>query len=110
MGKLLIKFKGDWADEMDVYGFTIISEEKWAFKKLEWEHTPFPQECMVGTNEYVEYKDMQEYLKNFKVKEISEDEIKCIQKFFGNRDFGHVCWIEGEAPDSFWEEHGHCPD
>ena len=110
MGKLLIKFEGNWADEMDVYGFTIISEEHWKYKNLEWTHTPFPYEYGVGTNESIIFEDIQEYLRSFKVEKISDDEIKCIQKFFGDRDFGRVCWIEGEAPDSFYEEHGYCPE
>jgi len=114
MSKLLIIFNGDWADEMDVDGFMIVSKECWKYKQLEWEHTSFPQELYIGTNESMEYENMEEYLRNFKVKDISDEEEKVIRTLFGLKSkfstFGQVPFIEGDAPDSFYEEHGYCPD
>jgi len=114
MSKLLIIFNGDWADEMDVEGFMIVSEECWKYKQLEWENTPFPQELYVGTNEAIEYDDIKEYLRDFKVKEISDEEETVIRKLFGLNskfsNFGHVPLIEGTATNEFYEKHGYCPE
>ena len=57
MSKLLVIFDGNWADEMDVEGFMIVSKECWDYKQIEWEHTEFPQELYIGTNEALVYDD-----------------------------------------------------
>lgn len=110
MGKLLIIFKGNWADEMDIEGFTIVSKEHWEYMQLETRNTEFPIELGIGTNEEMTYEDPEEYLRHFKVHEISDQKVAWLQDIFGNYDFGHVPWLEGDAPDSFYEEHGYCPD
>lgn len=109
MGNLLIIFHGDWADEMDVDGFCFLSQEAWDYVKLEVENTEFPQEISVGTNEEIDYANAKEFFSNFTVKEISSIEQSIIQKFFGNLDFGTIAWLEGQASEEFYKEHGHRP-
>lgn len=108
--KLLVIFDDNWADEMDIAGFDIFTKEHWEYKKLELEHTKFPQEVGFGTNESNTYDSAEEFLSMFKEQEISKEEEKIIRKFFGNYFFGIFPEIEGCAIDSFYEEHGNCPD
>jgi len=110
MSKVLVIFKGNWADEMDVEGFDIISKAAWDFKKLEVEHTDFPQMIGVGTNEELDYESAKQYLSEFQVHEISDSDEATIRKYFGKYTFGNVPWLEGNAPESFYKEHGYCPD
>jgi len=108
---LLIKFEGNWADEMDIYGFTIMTVKQWEYKKNEIRHTPFPLEVYFGTNESEDYETPEEYLRNFKVKEITKDEVKVLKKLFLSTlsDYGNFRLIEGQAPDEFYKEYGYYP-
>jgi hypothetical protein len=109
MSKVLLIFKGNWADEMDIEGFDILSKEHWEFKKLEANNTEFPQEICIGTNENVDYDSVKEYLSDFKVQEISDEEEAIIRKLFVYLPLGQVPYLKGFAPDSFYEKHGQCP-
>jgi len=105
---ILVKFEGNWADEMDIYGFHVMSEEQWEYKKNEIKHTPFPEEVYFGTNEYETYETPEEYLRNFKVIEITEIEAEIISRLFGSY-YGSFAIIEGNAPDEFYKQYGHYP-
>jgi len=106
---LLIKFEGNWADEMDIYGFTIMTVKQWEYKKNEIRHTPLPIEVCFGTNESEEYETHEEYLRNFKVIEITKAEVKVLKKLFlfNLSDYGNFSLIEGEAPNEFYDEYGY---
>lgn len=110
MKHVLIKFSGNWADEMDIEGFSIISKDHWEYMKLEAEHTEFPIEMGVGTNEDIVFENAYEYIHSFIVRDISEEERKTIKKFFTSYDYGNVVWLEGNAPKSFYEKYGYCSD
>ncbi len=110
MSKLLVIFKDNWADEMDIVGFNILTKEQWEYKELEIRETPFPKEVGVGSNEQITYDNVEQYLAMFTILEISDEEEKTIRKFFGNYMFGIFPLIEGEAPDSFYEKHGYYQD
>jgi hypothetical protein len=114
MSKLLVIFDGDWADEMDIQGFMIVSDEAWKYKQLEWKNTKFPQELGIGTNETMIYDDLDEYVRDFKTKLITDEEEQILRKLFNMNstyaDFGLIPWIEGNADGSFYDEHGYCPD
>ncbi len=105
---LLVKFEGNWADEMDIYGCHVMTKEQWEFKKNEINHTPFPQEVNFGTNEYEEYETPEQYLRHFEVIEITEVEAEIINRLFGAY-YGEFAIIEGNAPKEFYEEYGHYP-
>ena len=106
--KLLIKFEADWADEMTIYGFGIMTDEQWAWKNLELKHTQFPQEVDFGTNESEVYETLDEYLRNFKITEISDEEAMVINKLFRS-DYGQFAIIEGDAPSEFYKKYGYYP-
>jgi hypothetical protein len=84
--KLLVKYDSNWADEMDINGFKVLTNEQWEkyqkdFKKL------FKKECYsyyVGTNEEIEYSDFDEFISDFKTSEITDEEAAVIEKLFGN--------------------------
>ena len=105
MSKVLVIFKGDWADEMDIEGFDIISKEEWEYKKLELKHTQFPQQIGIGSNQELDYDSSKEYLSDFKVQEISDEEEAIIRKLFVYLPLGEVPWLEGNASDEFYEKH-----
>ena len=110
MQKVLIIFKDNWADEMDIEGFSIISKDEWEYKKLELKHTQFPREVGFGTNEDNDYDNAKHFLSMFQAQEISDDEEQIIKKLFKYPQFGTIPFIEGEASESFYEKHGECPD
>ncbi len=74
MKKLLIKWNGVWADEMDLQGFHVISEKAWnKFKELVSSFEYFNQwEFCVGTNEHVEFSSKEDFFDSFEIKEIDE--------------------------------------
>ncbi len=106
---LLIIFEDNWADEMDIYGFSIMSQEKWKYKVNETNNTTFPREVYFGTNEFNIYETPDEFLSRFKVKHLKTAEFQILIKLFG-REFGKFLVIEGLAPDEFYEKNGYCPE
>jgi hypothetical protein len=85
MKKYLVKESSDWADEFDIEGFKIIeaeSEEKVEEKLIDGRK--FPCELYFGTNEAQEYETKEELLNDVEIVEISEEEVKVFEKFFGN--------------------------
>ena len=74
---LYIKYKGDWADEMNVYGFAIITKDEWDdiidhVKKFFVENSLYT--FYIGTNEEIEYEDFDSWFRDFKVTEMSYGE------------------------------------
>lgn len=85
----LIKYSSNWADEMDISGFSVKSEErykKWrnAWKLLFKEDGDYT--FHIGTNEEVEYNSFEEFISDFKIKEISEEDAIVIKNHFGDTD------------------------
>ena len=77
---LLIKFKDNWADEFDISGWFVSSEETWdAFKAQDFE----PREIYFGTNEGIEYESKADYLSRFKTKAISDSDAEVLVRLFG---------------------------
>lgn len=82
----LLSFKPNWADEIDFFGFTIMSDEKWKSLKEHLESTEQNKEIIwsFGSNEYGEFT-ICEILNMIKAKKISDEEAKVIEKFLGER-------------------------
>jgi hypothetical protein len=88
-GLVLIKWDSNWADEMDIEGFIIVSKEKAKeFKKQLKDYDSY-FEVYVGTNEDIEYGSGEELLNELTFKTITEEEAKTIKKFFGESS-GHT--------------------
>lgn len=109
--KVLVSYKSNYADEFDVSGFCIMNKEDWEdhkakavalFEKRAAKQGPKPdpqspnywremrniqEACQVevyfGTNESIIYETLDCYTRSFTVKDISADELKTLQKFFG---------------------------
>lgn len=80
---VLVKYHADYADEFDVYGFRVLTRSKWAEIVEDVRNTwDGPTETYFGTNEFVEYEDFDDWFRDFKVTEISEEEFKVFEKFF----------------------------
>jgi hypothetical protein len=98
---VLVKYDGGWADEMNVPGFQIFSQDEYdsllaQLKKHETE--VFPYTHYVGTNEKIMYDSVEHLLYDFEVVEISEADYKVIKKVFGSTYFGHFPEPEDNLP------------
>lgn len=99
----LLNFTDNYADEFDVYGFKVLTEEEY-LKQKESSEKAFelrleaaknskygPNDCVeigFGTNESVEFYSFENYMDSIKVMEINEDEYNVLAKLFksyGNR-------------------------
>ena len=77
MSKLFVKYNDNWADEMDITGFVIITKADWneireevrgfLDKKMGWEYG-------VGTNEQIEYSSFEDWSRAFTVTELTDAE------------------------------------
>ena len=82
--KLLVKYDSNWADEMDIDGFKVLTNEQWKKYQKGFEKH-FKEECYsycVGTNEEIEYNDFDEFRNDFKVSEITDEEAAVLKKLF----------------------------
>lgn len=97
--KPLIKWSDNWADEMDLNGFHIMSEKAWsAFLKLlddaieiYTKHSSNLFQCFdfgVGTNEEITYKSKEDFLNSFEIEEIDEDVERIIKDNFKPLPYG----------------------
>lgn len=110
-------FEDNWADEMDLYGFSLHSEEDWNeitqvvedyFKAAEEGKVPPNLEIYFGTNESNEYSSAKEVLKCVTTKKISKDDHDSIVTAFGlhknSYDFGiSIMWIVSQMSDRLRE-------
>lgn len=88
--KVLIKFDANWADEFDVYGFTIVNYEKYQ-EILKWiqERGKDRINCYFGTNEGWDDETLEQFSRHYSYHVIDPEEAKIVQRLFGNK-FG-VC-------------------
>ena len=81
----LVKFYDNWADEMYIEGFDIITkEEKKQFDKAINEDLVFPVEVYFGTNEENTYESAEDVLNCYTFTPLLDEEAETIKKFFGN--------------------------
>jgi len=91
MKKLLVKFDSNWADEMDVDGFQVITEVEFedyknvvgkAFKQAGKSGWSFS----IGTNEEIEFESERDFFRCIEVTEISDEEYETFKKYFTKYD------------------------
>lgn len=86
---VFILWESNWSDEMDVFGFSIVTKEKANLYKKELKKVKRELYISVGTNEEVAYEEGgSEMLEDMTFKKITEEEAKTIKKFFGGRSYG----------------------
>lgn len=81
----LIKFKKDWADEFDVHGIRVLSNEQWNKLKEAIENVKYPLEIYFGTNEDFVFTNSQDTLRELNVTEIEDCEADIFKQHFGNK-------------------------
>lgn len=109
------KWSSNWADEMTVDAFKILTEEE--YEKFQYsakilkkyEDVFFEEEFTVsiGTNEEIEYENAEQFLESFNIKEISEDECKVLRKYgLSETEFAYSSFewfISGEFLTGAWD-------
>lgn len=109
------KWSSNWADEMDVDAFKILTEEEYEkfqysakmFKK--YEDVFFEEEFTVsiGSNEEIRYENAEQFLKCFNIQQISEDECKVLRRYgLSETEFAYTSFtqfIEGEFIVDAWD-------
>jgi hypothetical protein len=81
---LLIKFDDNCADEMDVSGFKLFDNlDAWnaAIAEFKEENNGY-LEVFFGTNEYIGYETVEEFLVQFDITEISDAAAEVIETLF----------------------------
>jgi hypothetical protein len=72
---LYIKFRANWADEMNVFGFAVMLKSEW-HKENDYAREYFNEipsfEISVGSNQEIEFKGYDEWVSCFEAKEISD--------------------------------------
>lgn len=87
----LVKYDSNWADEMDIDGFDVFTDSKWEkYLKSFKDHFDKGDEYSygIGTNEEIEYSSYDEFVRDFKVTEITDEEAATIEKHFGKHGYG----------------------
>ena len=86
----LLTYSGNWNDEINVDGFIIINNDK---KKIIIELLENYDETIYignGGDDEIEYENGKELLEEISFERITKDEIKVIDRYFGNfNDYGY---------------------
>lgn len=109
MRKLLVNFDSNWADEMDVEAFVVVSKKSWD-KNMKMAKENWPDngvEVYIGTNEQLDFYSFEEFESCLKLTELKPVEVKTLEKLFdgafGFHDiFDHVfdtCRSNSEEDD-----------
>lgn len=88
---MLVKFIDCYADEFDVFGFSTMKKTAWEkyvsrFEKMVNENKiSFPLKLFFGTNEYLEYHNLNQYFDVFTVTPISQGEYNILSDLFNSK-------------------------
>jgi hypothetical protein len=92
---VLVKFKGDCADNFDVHGVWVTTKSSWEtekenIKRLFDDGPEDEHSCYFGSgNECVSWLTFEDWLSDHRVVELTEDEYNTLKKTVGQQ-FGHV--------------------
>ncbi len=79
---VLLKFSDNWADEMDVEGFLVVSKEYWLKREAELGEEQDALHLCIGTNEYLEWEDGETLLDSIEVLELEDAHAQLLAKQF----------------------------
>ena len=82
MSRLLVRYRDNWADEMTVEGFEFFNQDDWPQIVAGISEGPF--EVMVGSNQFIAYKNREDYLTHIRVTEITDEEYQTLDRLLGN--------------------------
>lgn len=80
----------NWADEMDVWGFEVITDQTFAlYTRIIEQAFKYENEIVIyiGTNEEIEI-NAKNYLSHFKIKDITEDQVDSLEAIFDSTSNG----------------------
>lgn len=116
----LVKYEDNWADEMDIYGFHILTDETWekflALINRVKDLPDFQLNIGVGSNEDIDYDSVEDLLNVLTATDISDKDAEVIKNNFnlpygqfpGDQLLEGITWaIEeetGEDLQSDWME------
>lgn len=112
MKHYLYKFSDNWADEMDLEGFAVLTETEkdMALAKIRKQYKKGGTLCF-GTNEDNEYDSLQDIINCISFKEISKSEYTTIKKVFGSNSMGEIGPLDSEfCSDEEEEDDERCID
>lgn len=99
--QLLVTWAANWADEMNLDGWFIVSKAEWEKNYTILAKMPGRWSTYVGSNQEMQYDSRKEALDGYNVREISQQEIDTLQKLFGKDSMGkadriyeHLCDCE----------------
>lgn len=84
MSKVLVKWSDNWADEMDIEGFVIMTDSEWKEYKQGIKEKIKPFSIGIGTNEEIDYDNGEDLLAKLTAKKLTSEEYKTISGIFGN--------------------------
>lgn len=100
----ILKWSDNWADEINAKAVQVIDEEQYkTFQKnvslaRKYSNELGTFEISIGSNEEIEYKNVDKFLKKVDIKEIPEKDVKILEKYgltkFGFNAFMHL--LEGD--------------
>ena len=82
--QLIITYRDNWADEMDLDGFFIIKTALWNRLVSMLEQQPVPKKITksIGSNEEIHFENYRHFLSHFTAKPISNQELGLLQSIF----------------------------
>lgn len=81
MAKILIKISEDWADEFQAEGFAYCDSALWDLL-IGQEKIYFKTEVYFGTNEFLEFRDYDEYKSVFKITKLTRGQYNMLKNLF----------------------------
>ncbi len=102
----LVKFNADYADEFDVYGFSIMSEEQFALFDKSLSRLQLPYQFYFGTNEFVLFNTESELRDAFSTVDISDEQaqflLNNLTRYKGSSYYGHFFMVSDYVQDQDW--------
>lgn len=107
--KWLVKLADNWADEMDVEGFSIMSTDQftqWAktveevAKKIDEGHN---FEWYIGTNEWIDWEDGKSFKEAFTCEVITDEEVEVLKRLLLHEFASYGMFPSGEDM-TYWLE------
>lgn len=90
---VLVQTHENWADEMDIYGYRILTFKQYEKRieelQEEFEEAEGAYMWWIGTNEEIEYENFQQFFDTLTVTELTAEEAKALIATLGAPSNGH---------------------
>lgn len=103
--KVLVQWDSNWADEMDVTGFVIITQKEASELKKKLREKKQSFDLYIGTNEEIEYENGKELLDQLTFTKLKPEEAATLEKHLGDcYGFTDFCDVEDDEEDEESED------